>query len=36
MTAGDVRLVIQEALERTGATPKLVTDNGSQFTATES
>mgnify|MGYP002780947767 CR=1 FL=1 len=35
MTAGDVRLVIQQALEVTGAHPKLVTDNGSQFTAAE-
>ena len=35
MTAADVRLVIQQALEATGATPKLVTDNGSQFTAAE-
>lgn len=35
MRAGDVRLVIQRALEMTGARPKLVTDNGSQFTAAE-
>lgn len=35
MTASDVRLVIQQALEVTGAHPKLVTDNGSQFTAAE-
>lgn len=35
MTAADVRLVIQEALERTGATPRIVTDNGVQFTAVE-
>ena len=35
MTAADVRLVIQEPLERTGAKPELVTDNGSQFTAKE-
>jgi putative transposase len=35
MTAADVRLVIQEALERTGATPDVVSDNGSQFTAAE-
>ncbi len=35
MRAADVRLVIQEALERTGATPEVVTDNGSQFTAAE-
>lgn len=35
MTATDVSLVIQEAVERTGATPWLVTDSGSQFTAAE-
>ena len=35
MTAADVRLVIQQALEQTGATPRIVTDNGSQFTAAE-
>ena len=35
MMASDVRLVIQQALEQTGATPHLVTDNGSQFTAAE-
>jgi transposase InsO family protein len=35
MLASDVRLVIQQALEETGATPRLVTDNGSQFTAAE-
>lgn len=35
MTASDVRLVIQQALERTGAAPRLVTDNGAQFTAAE-
>lgn len=35
MTAADVRYVLQYALERTGAHPKLVTDNGTQFTATE-
>jgi putative transposase len=35
MTAADVRLVIQQALEQTGATPQVVTDNGSQFTAAE-
>src|SRR5690606_4335509 len=35
MHARDVELVIQEAIERTGARPKIVTDNGSQFTATE-
>lgn len=32
MHAADVRLVIQQALEATGATPQVVTDNGSQFT----
>ena len=35
MTAMDVSLVIQEAVERTDATPRLVTDSGSQFTAAE-
>ena len=35
MAASDVRVVMQEALERTGATPDLVTDNGSQFTAAD-
>lgn len=35
MMAADVRLVIQQALELTGATPRIVTDNGSQFTAAE-
>ena len=35
MTASDVQLVIQEALERTGARPQVVTDNGSQFTAAD-
>jgi putative transposase len=35
MTAADVRLVIQTALEQTGATPQLVTDNGSPFTSGE-
>jgi transposase InsO family protein len=35
MQARDVRLVIQQALETTGATPDIVTDNGSQFTARE-
>lgn len=35
MTAADVRLVIQQALEHTGATPQVVTDNGAQFTAAE-
>jgi transposase InsO family protein len=33
MTAAAVRLVIQDALTKTGAQPALVTDNGSQFTA---
>lgn len=33
MTAADVRLVIQDALKKTGANPEIVTDNGSQFTA---
>ena len=38
MTAADVRLVIQEALERSGMAtalvkPQIVSDNGSQFTA---
>ena len=35
MTAADVRSVIQQALETTGAHPQLVTDNGAQFTAAE-
>jgi transposase InsO family protein len=35
MRAADVRLVLQEALERTGARPQVVSDNGSQFTASE-
>jgi putative transposase len=35
MQASDVRLVIQQALERTGAMPDIVTDNESQFTARE-
>jgi transposase InsO family protein len=35
MRAEDVQLVIQQALEQTGATPDIVTDNGSQFTAKE-
>lgn len=35
MAASDVRLVIQEAVERTGASPQVVTDNGAQFTALE-
>ena len=33
MTAADVRPVIQDALKQTKATPQVVTDNGSQFTA---
>jgi transposase InsO family protein len=33
MTAAAVRVVIQDALTLTGATPEVVTDNGSQFTA---
>lgn len=35
MRASDVELVIQAALEKTGSRPKIVTDNGSQFTAAE-
>lgn len=35
MRAADVQLVVQQALEQTGATPDLVSDNGSQFTAQE-
>jgi putative transposase len=35
MRAADVRLVLQEALERTGAKPQVVSDNGTQFTARE-
>lgn len=35
MAAADVRRVIRQALEVTGATPQLGTDNGSQFTAAE-
>lgn len=35
MAASEVRLVVQEAIERTGASPQVVTDNGSQFTALE-
>ena len=35
MRAADVRYVIQQALETTGAHPQLVTDNGAQFTAAE-
>ena len=33
MTAAAVRMVVQDALEKTGAGPEIVTDNGSQFTA---
>lgn len=33
MTAADVRVVIHDALRKTGAHPEVVTDNGSQFTA---
>ena len=35
MRAADVRLVIQKALEQTGAKPQIVSDSGSQFTAAE-
>jgi putative transposase len=35
MRAADVRLVIQQALESTGAKPQVVSDNGVQFTASE-
>jgi len=35
MRAADVQVVLQHALEVTGATPDVVTDNGSQFTAKE-
>lgn len=35
MRAADVQLVVQHALEMTGATPDVVTDNGSQFRAKE-
>jgi transposase InsO family protein len=35
MTAAEVRLVIQQALEQTGARPQIVTDNGTQFTAAD-
>ena len=35
MTAADVRYVIQHALEQTGAHPRVVTDNGTQFRAAE-
>jgi putative transposase len=33
MTASAVRVVIHDALKKTGARPEVVTDNGSQFTA---
>ena len=33
MTAAAVRVVIHDALKKTGANPQVVTDNGSQFTA---
>lgn len=33
MTANDVRLVVQEAVERSGGKPQIVSDNGSQFTS---
>jgi transposase InsO family protein len=33
MTAAEVRLVVGDALKKTGAKPEVVTDNGSQFTA---
>lgn len=33
MTAAEVRLVVGDALKKTGANPEVVTDNGSQFTA---
>lgn len=35
MTADKVRLVIQEALERTRAKPQIVSDNGTQFTSAD-
>jgi transposase InsO family protein len=35
MRAADVRLVVPKALEATGVTPAVVSDNGSQFTAAE-
>jgi len=35
MTAADVRQVVQEALEKTGAKAQVVTDNGTQFTGRE-
>ena len=33
MTAADVRVVIQDAVEKIGVSPEIVTDNGTQFTA---
>ena len=33
MTAGEVRVVIHDALKKTEASPQIVTDNGSQFKA---
>lgn len=33
MTAPEVRVVIQDALKKTGANPEIVTDNGTQFKA---
>lgn len=33
MTAAAVRMVVQDALKKTGASPEIVTDNGTQFTA---
>jgi len=33
MTAAAVRVVVQDAVKKTGASPQIVTDNGSQFTA---
>lgn len=35
MTAAEVRLALQQALERTGAKPQIVSDNGTQFTAAD-
>jgi putative transposase len=32
MKAADVRLVVQQALDKSGASPQIVSDNGSQFT----
>ena len=32
MTAAAVRMVVQDAVKKTGKSPKIVTDNGSQFT----